>query len=220
MYRQSEKNLLNSNTSPTRPHNTVNFGPQAADVCWRVWGTPANFNGVRLLAPLLHGTLVVGVSQTLRRWTDDAIMPPKFGRAAIMLRIGPHSSFQLRLGCFVRNLKVEFSVAVLCITSTSTNATNFRLANKIASYFTLQILLVTAVNKLYATYFVTLVLFYADVAFLGLYWLWSPYVIGQTIIFSSCFFLLSSSFFPSPNLSGRRLDVYHTLAHGVALVRI
>jgi len=51
-------------------------------------------------------------------------------------------------------------------------------------------------------------------------WLWSPYVIGQTIIFSSCFFLLSSSFFSSPNLSGRRLDVYHTLAHGVALVRI
>jgi len=55
--------------------------------------------------------------------------------------------------------------------------------------------------------------------------LWSPYVIGQTIIFSSCFFFLLSSsffflFFSSPNLSGRRLDVYHTLAHGVALVRI
>jgi len=33
-------------------------------------------------------------------------------------------------------------------------------------------------------------------------------------------FLLSSSFFCSPNLSGRKLDVYHTLAHGVALVRI
>ena len=30
----------------------------------------------------------------------------------------------------------------------------------------------------------------------------------------------SSFFFSSPNLSGRRLDVYHTLAHGVALVRI
>ena len=52
--------------------------------------------------------------------------------------------------------------------------------------------------------------------------LWSPYVIGQTIIFSSCFFLsfFLSSFFSSPNVSGRRLDVYHTLAHGVALVRI
>jgi len=33
-------------------------------------------------------------------------------------------------------------------------------------------------------------------------------------------FLYSSSFFSSPNLSGQRLDVYHTLAHGVALVRI
>jgi len=31
---------------------------------------------------------------------------------------------------------------------------------------------------------------------------------------------LSSSFFFSPNLSCWRLDVYHTLAHGVALVRI
>ena len=29
-----------------------------------------------------------------------------------------------------------------------------------------------------------------------------------------------SSFFSSHNLSGRKLDVYHTLTHGVALVRI
>jgi len=29
-----------------------------------------------------------------------------------------------------------------------------------------------------------------------------------------------SIFFSSPNLSDRRLDVYHTLTHGVALVRI
>ena len=54
--------------------------------------------------------------------------------------------------------------------------------------------------------------------------LWSPYVIGQTIIFLPCDFYLSffllPSFFSSPNLSGRRLDVYHTSTHGVALVRI
>jgi len=31
-------------------------------------------------------------------------------------------------------------------------------------------------------------------------------------------FLSSSSFFSSPNLSGHRLDVYHTFTHGVALV--
>ena len=49
--------------------------------------------------------------------------------------------------------------------------------------------------------------------------LWSPYVIGQTIIFSSWDFfllLLLLSFFSSPNLSGRRLDIYHTSTHDVA----
>jgi len=50
----------------------ANFGPLAAEICWRVWGTPANFNGFRVLAALLPGTLVVGVSQTLRRWTEGA----------------------------------------------------------------------------------------------------------------------------------------------------
>jgi len=41
-------------------------------------------------------------------------------------------------------------------------------------------------------------------------------------IFMLWFVLLLSFylFFSSPNLSGRGLDVYHTLAHGVALVRI
>jgi len=50
----------------------VNFGLLTAEICWRVWGTPANFNGFLILAALLHGTLVVGVSQTLRRWTEGA----------------------------------------------------------------------------------------------------------------------------------------------------
>ena len=70
-YWQSEKNLLNS-ISPTCPHNMVNFGRLTAEICWRVWGTPANFNGFHVLVALLHGTLLVGVSQTLRRWTEDA----------------------------------------------------------------------------------------------------------------------------------------------------
>jgi len=54
---------------------------------------------------------------------------------------------------------------------------------------------------------------------------WGHYIYGRPvyaadadIIFLSCgFFLL---FYSSPNLSGRRLDVYHTSTHGVALVRI
>jgi len=45
----------------------VNFGPLAAEISQVVWGTPANFNGFRVLAALLHCTVVVGVSQTLRR---------------------------------------------------------------------------------------------------------------------------------------------------------
>jgi len=61
-----KKNLLNTDTSSTWPHNKVNFGLLTAEICWRVWGTPSNFNGFRILAALLHGTLVVGVSQTLR----------------------------------------------------------------------------------------------------------------------------------------------------------
>jgi len=49
MYRESEKNLLNGNTSSTCPHNMANFGLLTAEICWRVWGTPANFNGVSRL---------------------------------------------------------------------------------------------------------------------------------------------------------------------------
>ena len=45
----------------------VNFGLLADEIVSGVWGTPANFNGFRVLAALLHGILVVGVSQTLRR---------------------------------------------------------------------------------------------------------------------------------------------------------
>ena len=73
MYRQSEKNLLSSNISSRCPHNMVNFGLLAAEIDPAVWGTPANFNGFRVLAALVHGSRsqVVSVSQTLRRWTES-----------------------------------------------------------------------------------------------------------------------------------------------------
>ena len=50
----------------------VNLGPLAAEIGPVVWGAPTNFYGFRVLAALLHGTLVVGVSQTLWRWTEGA----------------------------------------------------------------------------------------------------------------------------------------------------
>jgi len=58
------KIIINSSIFPTCPHNMGKFGPLTAKIGSGVWGTPANFNGFLVLAALLHGTLVVGVSQT------------------------------------------------------------------------------------------------------------------------------------------------------------
>jgi len=44
----------------------VNLGLLAAEIDPVVWGTAANFNGLCVLAALLHGTPVLGVNQTLR----------------------------------------------------------------------------------------------------------------------------------------------------------
>jgi len=48
----------------------VNFSPLAAEIISLVWDIPANFNGFRVLAALLHGTPLLGASQTLWRWTE------------------------------------------------------------------------------------------------------------------------------------------------------
>jgi len=95
----------------------VNFGPLAAEIVSLVWGTQGNLNGYHVLAALLHGTLVVGVSQTAA------------------LNRGRH-----------------------------------------------------------------------------------PYSAGRPSGWA--FAHTSNLFYSSPNLSRRRLDVYHTFTHGVALVRI
>ena len=50
------------------------------------------------------------------------------------------------------------------------------------------------------------------------------FILSFVLFFFLSFFLSSSSSssssFSSPNLSRRRLDVYHTSTHGVAIVRI
>jgi len=67
MYRRPEKKIVKQQYFSTCPHNMANFGPLAAEICSRVWDTPANFNWFRVLAALLRGIPVLGVSQTLRR---------------------------------------------------------------------------------------------------------------------------------------------------------
>jgi len=61
----NRKKLLNSNICSTCPHNMVNFGPLAAEIGSLVWGTPANFKGVCVLASLLQQHRSTEANQTL-----------------------------------------------------------------------------------------------------------------------------------------------------------
>ena len=64
----------------------VNFGLLAAEIVSLVWGTPANFNGFRVLAAVLYGT---GSGRQPNCGVQQRASPI-FGRAAIRLGIGPH----------------------------------------------------------------------------------------------------------------------------------
>jgi len=59
MYRQSKNNLLNADTCL---RNMVNFGLLTAEICWRVYGNPANFNGFRV-----YGSVIVRHSSSGRQ---------------------------------------------------------------------------------------------------------------------------------------------------------
>jgi len=164
-----KKNLLSSNTSSTCPDNMVNFGPLAAEIDPVVWGTPANLNGFRVLPALLHGSQVLGISQTLPRWTEGATY----------IRQGGH-----HVGHWPTFLACVYFCGYFCWFLWPPNR---------AGHYILQLwfLMVALCNRADHNIFI----------------LW----------FLSSFLL---SFFSSPNLSGRRLDVFHTSTHGVALVRI
>jgi len=171
----------------------VNFRRLAAEICWRVCGTPDNFNGCGVLAALLHGTLVVGVSQTLRRWTEGATYIRQGGHY-----VGHWPTFLLmdemrRFHIFRGRLRAAVN----------------QLQPGPCRFAALMSLWVAQWCSLYG--FVDMTFFNNENRIL----LWSPYVIGQTIIFLPCDFYLSFCF-SSPNLSGRRLDVYHSSTHGVA----
>ena len=63
--RKNRKKLLNGNISSIC----------TAEICWRVWGTPANFNGFRVLASLLHRRRSTEVNQTLHDvWPSPAMV--------------------------------------------------------------------------------------------------------------------------------------------------
>ena len=65
-----KKTLLCNIKQQYLSHMSPQYGelrPLAAEIGPVVWVTPANLNGFRVLAALLHDAPVLGVSQTLRR---------------------------------------------------------------------------------------------------------------------------------------------------------
>ena len=98
-----KKNLLSSNTSSTCPYNMVNFGPLVAEILSLVWEHPqlistgfASWQRYCTALQYWASAKLCGV---------EHMAPPIFGRAAITLRIGPHSS------C----LYLSFSNSFLCL---------------------------------------------------------------------------------------------------------
>ena len=67
------------------PHNIVNFGLLAAEIVSGVWGTPANFNGFRVLAALLHGTLVMMMMMMMMKIQVECSLQSGFVKGMLVL---------------------------------------------------------------------------------------------------------------------------------------
>ena len=62
------KKVVKQQYFPTCPHNMANFGPLTAEIGSGVWGTPANFNGFRVLAALPQRRHFMSTSCVLLYW--------------------------------------------------------------------------------------------------------------------------------------------------------
>jgi len=70
-----KKVWLNCNISSTCRNNMANFGPLTADISSGVWGTPANFNGFRVLPLLLQRRRSPEANQTLHNvWPSPGLI--------------------------------------------------------------------------------------------------------------------------------------------------
>ena len=69
------KILSNNGISSTYTYNMVNFGPPTAEIGSLVLGTPANFNGFRVLASLLQRRRFTEANQTLHAvWPSPGLV--------------------------------------------------------------------------------------------------------------------------------------------------
>jgi len=75
MRRQSEKKLVKQQYLLHICSQCGKLGQLAAEICWGVWVTPANFNGFRVLALLLQRRRSTEGNQTLH----DVWLSPGLG---------------------------------------------------------------------------------------------------------------------------------------------
>ena len=97
----------------------VNFGPPAAEIFSLVWGTPGNFNGFRVFAALLHGTLVVGVSQTAAlnrgRHLYSAGRPSRWALAHISSSFYSSAECEVVIVCDTRAVRLDKTLHIVGI---------------------------------------------------------------------------------------------------------
>ena len=130
----------------------VNFGVLAAEIVLLVWGTPANFNGFCFLAVLLYGTPVLGVSQTLRRWTEGATYIRQGGH-----HVGHWPTFLVST-CTAHCIVVVLArIFVICL-----GFMLFTNDNKSSCYFVIMVSVVDGANLIY-------------IQVMACFWLWRSY---------------------------------------------
>ena len=105
----NRKKVLNGNISCICLHNMVNFGLLKAEICWRVWGTPANFNGFSDLASLLHRRRSPEANQTLHDgWPSPELVHYTFSGA-----LAPNGILPLQNSLCVQLLRSPKMAALL-----------------------------------------------------------------------------------------------------------
>jgi len=98
-----------------------------------VWGTPANFNGFRVLAALLYGTLIVGVSQTAvlnrGRHLCSTGRPSRLALAHILvvIEITSNVAFLTNRLPFLFRICIYNQVLLAVSTQQKTHSTNFQI---------------------------------------------------------------------------------------------
>jgi len=103
------KKVLNSNAFPTCAHNIVNFCPLTARIRGRVWGTPANFNGFRVLPPLLERSRSPEANQTLHDvWPSPGLVHYIFGGSCPLTEFCP-----VQYSLYVQVLRSHILAALL-----------------------------------------------------------------------------------------------------------